>query len=100
MGFREGSGADVSRAEDELHAKTQSHRCLGYSLEQEGGGKENRNNIKLEAILTSTCQQDTKLLTGLKIANNKHYESKPKLFPRCFGYKFRSQRTTVINKGK
>lgn len=47
-----GSGADVSRAEDELHAKTQSHRCLGYSLEQEGGGKENRNIIKLEAVLT------------------------------------------------
>lgn len=40
-----GGGADVSRAEDELHAKTQSHRCLRYSLEQEGGGKENRNNI-------------------------------------------------------
>lgn len=45
-------GADVSRAEDELHAKTQSHRCLRYSLEQEGGGKENKNNIKLQAVLT------------------------------------------------
>lgn len=47
-----GGGADVSRAEDELHAKTQSHRCLRYSLEQEGGGKENRNIIKFEEILT------------------------------------------------
>lgn len=47
-----GSGADVSRAEDELHAKTLSHRCLRYSLEQEGGGRENRNNIKSQAILT------------------------------------------------
>ncbi|KAM7415725.1 hypothetical protein PAMA_017995 [Pampus argenteus] len=45
-------GADVSGAEDELHAKTQSHRCIRYSLEQEGGGKENRKNIKFEAVLT------------------------------------------------
>lgn len=53
-----GGGADVSRAEDELHAKTQSHRCLRYSLEQEGGGKENRNNIKLEAIVsTQPCRK-------------------------------------------
>lgn len=52
VGGQAGGGADVSRAEDELHAKTQSHRCLRYSLEQEGGGKENRNNIKLEAVLT------------------------------------------------
>lgn len=47
-----GGGADVSRAEDELHAKTQSHRCLRYSLERGGGRKENRNNIKSEAVLT------------------------------------------------
>lgn len=32
----------------------QSHRCLCYSLEQEAGGKENRNNIKLEPSLTHT----------------------------------------------
>ena len=51
-GGQAGGGADVSRAGDELHAKTQSHRCLRYSLEQEGGGRENRNNIKSQAVLT------------------------------------------------
>lgn len=43
VGGQAGSGADVSRAEDELHAKTQSHRCLGYSLEQGGGGRQKQH---------------------------------------------------------
>lgn len=38
-----GGGADVSRAEDELHTKTLSHRCLHYSLEQEGEGKQKQD---------------------------------------------------------
>lgn len=40
-----GGGADVSRAEDELHAKTQSHRCLRYSLEQEGEGRKTETTL-------------------------------------------------------
>lgn len=47
-----GDETDLSRGEDELHAKTQSCRCLHYSLKQEEEGKENRNNIKLEVVLT------------------------------------------------
>lgn len=65
VGGQVGNGADVSRAEDELHAKTESHRCLHYSLEQEGGGKENRDIVKLQAILTHSPAgpQTDRLLT-------------------------------------
>lgn len=68
-----GSGADVSSAADELHAQRHGPvDAFRYSLEQEGGGRDNRKRVKIARNLgtqpcrTPHCRHDTSTLPTMQ----------------------------------